>query len=124
MNAARSVRSICRICFGACDVVVHVDEQGRIAGIRGDKQHPLSEGFICIKGAQAAEQANGPKRLLHPVNTRRTQYDHTRVGTAASAIVACAGSMDGELCLEYRTRLIQREWRSHLPRSTDAARDG
>jgi anaerobic selenocysteine-containing dehydrogenase len=67
MSAPRTVRSICRICFGACGVVVEVDDKGRISGIQGDKQHPLSEGFICIKGAQAVEQANGPNRLLHPL---------------------------------------------------------
>ena len=53
---------ICCACSQQCGVVVHL-EDSRIEEISGDKNHPISLGFICPKGARAAE--------LH--------YDHARV---------------------------------------------
>jgi thiosulfate reductase/polysulfide reductase chain A len=53
---------ICCACSQQCGVVVHV-EDSRIVGISGDKNHPVSWGFICPKGTRAAE--------LH--------YDHARI---------------------------------------------
>lgn len=64
---SKTVRSVCRICFGLCGVVVEVDDDDRIAGIRGDRDHVLSQGYTCLKGRQAAEQANSSSRLLHPL---------------------------------------------------------
>lgn len=43
-----------------------IDEQERIVAVRGDKEHPLTRGYACIKGLQAAEAHHGPGRLLHP----------------------------------------------------------
>jgi anaerobic selenocysteine-containing dehydrogenase len=80
MNA-RTVKSICRICFGACGVLVDVDKKGRIAGIKGDKDHALSQGYICVKGAQAAEQANGTERLLHALK-RMPDGSFAKIGFA------------------------------------------
>ncbi|EHJ59618.1 molybdopterin-containing oxidoreductase family protein [Novosphingobium pentaromativorans] len=44
---------------------IKIDDDGKLAEIRGDKSHPLSQGYACIKGIQAVEQHNGPNRLLH-----------------------------------------------------------
>jgi anaerobic selenocysteine-containing dehydrogenase len=44
-------------------------EQGteRIVAIKGDKENPLSRGYVCFKGLQAEEAHHGPKRLLRPL---------------------------------------------------------
>jgi anaerobic selenocysteine-containing dehydrogenase len=42
-----------------------VAENGRIVEIRGDKSHPLTRGYACIKGLKA-DVENGSKRLLRP----------------------------------------------------------
>ncbi len=60
------VKSICRICIGACGVEVKV-KNGKMIDIRGDHDHPLSKGYACVKGLQAVEQAYGANRLLHPL---------------------------------------------------------
>jgi len=47
-------------------MVLRIDEAGRIAAAHGDKDHPLTRGYACIKGLQAPEAHHGPQRLLRP----------------------------------------------------------
>jgi anaerobic selenocysteine-containing dehydrogenase len=61
------VKSFCRICIGACGMVLTLDENRRIVEIRGDKDHPASSGYVCVKGLQAPNAHNGPQRLLNPL---------------------------------------------------------
>jgi anaerobic selenocysteine-containing dehydrogenase len=62
----REAQSFCRICAGLCGVDLKIDEQDRVIEVRGAKDHPLSQGYACIKGLQLPEAHNGPTRLLHP----------------------------------------------------------
>ena len=45
---------ICCSCSQQCGVLAHM-EQGRVTRISGDAAHPISQGFVCIKGRRAAE---------------------------------------------------------------------
>ena len=61
-------RSFCRICTALCGVVMTVEEEeNRIVKIRGDKESPMSNGYVCFKGLQAEEAHHGPSRLLRPL---------------------------------------------------------
>lgn len=62
----RPIRTTCRGCHGGCQVLVHLDENRRIACITGDKESPVSKGYICPKGTKAAELLYHPDRLLRP----------------------------------------------------------
>lgn len=62
----REAISFCRICSGLCGVRLTIDENNRITDIRGDKAHPLTGGYVCIKGRMADVENEG-KRLLHPL---------------------------------------------------------
>ena len=64
-------RSVCRICIGACGTILTVDD-GRIARIGGDKTHPLSRGYACIKGLAAGEAHGAPDRIR---NAMKRQAD-------------------------------------------------
>jgi anaerobic selenocysteine-containing dehydrogenase len=55
----------CCACSQQCGVLVHLKD-GVIVKISGDKDHPLSQGFICVKGARAAELHYSPQRLNWP----------------------------------------------------------
>ena len=57
---------ICCACSQQCGVVVRL-EDGRIARISGDKNHPISRGFICTKGASAAELHYDRNRVHWPL---------------------------------------------------------
>ncbi|WP_156843167.1 molybdopterin-containing oxidoreductase family protein [Novosphingobium aquimarinum] len=87
----REALSFCRICPGYCGLVLTIDEDERIVDIRGDKAHPLSDGFACIKGLQSAHLYHGPQRLLHPLK-RNTDGGHERI-TATQAIDEIAERM-------------------------------
>ncbi len=49
-----------------CGLLAHVRE-GRVTKLAGDPHHPLSRGFICIKGERANEYHDHPDRLNFPL---------------------------------------------------------
>jgi anaerobic selenocysteine-containing dehydrogenase len=55
-------KTFCRFCHAFCGIEVDV-EDNRVVAVRGDREHPLSQGFTCIKGRQLVEQHNDPGRL-------------------------------------------------------------
>lgn len=63
-DGKRVVRTSCRGCHGVCQVLVHMDAQGRVARVSGDPESPTSRGYICCKGRTAPELLNHPDRLL------------------------------------------------------------
>lgn len=63
----RKVASFCRVCGAGCGVRLTVDDNERIVAISGDRDHPVSAGYACFKGLQAAEAHHGPARLHHPL---------------------------------------------------------
>lgn len=61
-----SHRSVCPLdCPDTCSVVL--DLQGdRVVALRGDPQHPMTQGFACVKMARFPERQHHPDRLLKP----------------------------------------------------------
>lgn len=62
----RQVKSICRMCHGGCGVIVDLQD-GRVAGIAGDKDNPNNRGFLCAKGRASLEHLSHPDRLQYPL---------------------------------------------------------
>jgi anaerobic selenocysteine-containing dehydrogenase len=47
---------------------VLIDFDGdRVVGLRGDPEHPITQGFACVKMARYPERQNHPDRLLQPM---------------------------------------------------------
>ena len=63
----REEKSFCRICSGGCGVNVTIDDDDRISKVRSDPDHPMTRGYACFKGLQAAASHHGPARLLNPM---------------------------------------------------------
>jgi thiosulfate reductase/polysulfide reductase chain A len=59
-------RSICTFCAGNCGVLVHV-KGGQILKIEGNKDHPISRGFICERPRYASRWLNHPEQLRYPL---------------------------------------------------------
>lgn len=59
------VRSFCRLCQGRCGLLVTVKE-GRVVGVEGDRESPISRGEVCPKGAAWPQILYHPDRLRHP----------------------------------------------------------
>lgn len=56
--------SICRVCQNSCAVLVDVDDNGKLIGVRGDPDNPVYHGYTCEKGRNAARSYTDPGRIL------------------------------------------------------------
>ncbi len=67
-----SKTTACNLCFVNCGINVEVGgEDGRqIVKVRGDKNHPASEGYICNKATRINHYQNDPNRLTSPMRRR------------------------------------------------------
>jgi anaerobic selenocysteine-containing dehydrogenase len=57
--------SFCRICNAMCGILVTIEGE-RVVRVRGDAQHPLSEGYTCPKGRALPAFHHDPRRLDRP----------------------------------------------------------
>ena len=60
------VRSICFECHSRCGVLLEV-KNGKLIGIKGDKGHPFSRGYLCPKGRACPEIIYHPERITRPL---------------------------------------------------------
>jgi anaerobic selenocysteine-containing dehydrogenase len=59
----------CILCSLNCGIEAKV-EDGRLAKIRGDKNHPMSQGYTCQKALRLDHYQSDPQRLTHPLRRR------------------------------------------------------
>ena len=69
------VKTTCCYCGVGCGVIVSVDE-GKIANVKGDPDHPANYGRLCTKGATLDLTTSIDTRALYP--ELRTSRDQTR----------------------------------------------
>ena len=85
--------SYCRICAAACGISVTVDGQ-QVVRVRGDADHPVSQGYTCAKGRGLAAWHHAPGRLDRP-RLRGVEAGWTDVlddlGTSLTAGIASGG---------------------------------
>ena len=77
----RTIRTMCPMnCHPTlCGMLVSV-EDGQLIEIKGDKENPDSQGFLCVRGQAANEIIDNPQRLLYPmVRETRGSDDWRRV---------------------------------------------
>jgi anaerobic selenocysteine-containing dehydrogenase len=87
MTEKKTVRTTCKIgaCEPYCGIEVDV-EDGVMVAVRGDKQHPLSQGYLCVKGHNLLEYQNDPDRLLHPLHKTGSGFERADWDTATTDI--------------------------------------
>ena len=64
-NSVHKIRTICS--FSPCpsyDGVVATVEHGRISAVEGDKEHPWSKGYACLKGLHDWQVLYHARRFL------------------------------------------------------------
>lgn len=76
--------TFCRICEAACGLKVSASQgPGQPVRLRPDREHPVSQGYVCAKGTRFGELAGHPDRLLHPyVRDAAGRLNRTRWSTA------------------------------------------
>ncbi len=78
----------CILCECNCGIVVQT-EGGRLAKIRGDKDHPGSQGYTCNKALRLDHYQNNPSRLTSPQRRRPDgSYEQIDWDTAITEIAA------------------------------------
>ncbi len=60
------VKSVCPYCGVGCGLLIKV-QKGKVVGVQPDKEHPVSKGELCIKGATIDKVINSRERLRHPL---------------------------------------------------------
>lgn len=60
------VPSICEMCFWRCGILGQVKD-GKLLGLRGNPDHPLSQGHLCARGNAGWLLHTDPDRLTHPL---------------------------------------------------------
>jgi anaerobic selenocysteine-containing dehydrogenase len=64
---AESRKTLCnRDCPDVCSIVATV-EAGRVTKIQGDKEHPITQGFLCPRTSQFLRTQYSPERLTTPL---------------------------------------------------------
>ena len=72
-HETRAERSYCRICTAMCGIVVEV-EGDQVVRVRGDRDHPVTHGYMCPKGRALPKMHHHPRRLERPL--MRVGADH------------------------------------------------
>jgi anaerobic selenocysteine-containing dehydrogenase len=79
----------CILCSINCGLRVHTDGERHITKIIGDKQHPVSQGYVCEKAQRLDYYQNGADRLTSPMRRRKDgTYEAIDWDTAISEITA------------------------------------
>jgi len=94
----------CILCSRNCGLSVQT-ENGHLVKIRGDKQHPISAGYLCQKATRLDYYQNHADRLSQPLRKRAdgsfeaVSWD-TAISEIASRLLALRGA-HGNRCLAY-----------------------
>jgi len=76
MAETRTERSFCRICTSLCGIVVETQGE-RVVRVRGDRDHPVSRGYLCPKGRALPKMHHHPQRLERPLLRRSGSLQST-----------------------------------------------
>mgnify|MGYP001794447269 CR=1 FL=1 len=61
-----TTRTFCRICEAHCGLVVE-SEDDRVLRVRPDREHPVSQGYSCVKGLALGALNEDPDRVNQPL---------------------------------------------------------
>ncbi len=71
---SREVKTTCTYCGVGCGIYLGVRGQ-KIISARGDPEHPLSRGNLCVKGRYGFNFVNHPDRLTKPLLKKDGQFE-------------------------------------------------
>ncbi len=79
------VKSVCPYCGTGCGIFLKVNKN-KVVGVLPDKNHPVSKGRLCIKGATLEKIVNSKDRLKYPLIRKRGKLVKTTWGNAIKTI--------------------------------------
>jgi len=104
---AELLRTACtRDCPDACGIVASV-EDGRVLAIQGEKQHPITRGFLCERTSRYLTRQYSPDRLTQPLVRRDRGFEPTTWEVAldlvADRLARIRAESGPEAVLHYRS---------------------
>lgn len=78
-------KTSCVLCGLSCGLEV-MTERNRITKVRGDRECPRSQGYLCRKGANVAYFQNNPERLKYPLKRVGDHFERISWDTALDEI--------------------------------------
>lgn len=72
---ATPAHRICPFCEACCGLEVRLDDQGRVASVRGHDADVFSAGFMCPKGVALKDLQDDPDRLRTPLIKRNGVFE-------------------------------------------------
>ena len=99
-------RTACILCSINCGLKVKTDGQRHFARILGDKQHPVSKGYVCEKAQRLDYYQNGADRLTSPMRRTTTgEYEavdwDTAIREISARMTAVRDTFGGDKILYY-----------------------
>ena len=81
--ATQTLTRLCPFCEACCGLIVEVDPANRqVMSIKGDKDNPLSQGFLCPKSQGLKLLDEDPDRLRKPLVRRGRDFIETDLDSA------------------------------------------
>jgi len=80
-------KTSCVLCYNNCGLEV-ITEGSRIIRVRGDRENPRSQGYLCRKGASIAYFQNNPERLKFPLKRSGDRFERISWAQALDEIAA------------------------------------
>lgn len=80
------IKSICSLCGCNCGIKVKIDDN-RILEVKGDKDHPVTKGFICPKGKALPSIIHANDRILKPLLKKDNEWIEIQYKEAIDIIV-------------------------------------
>lgn len=98
------VPTLCKICDEHCGILVTDD--GRRATITGNRAHPVSKGFVCVKGKNFGVVHHSPLRLTRPLRKTKSGWEEISFESAlevlASNFLRCKKEFGPESVVFYK----------------------
>ncbi len=73
-RVGQGIPTTCGLCPAGCGVLAFRD-QGRLAGLSGNPDHPYNRGALCALGSAVFNLESGPRRIQEPVRRRGKRGD-------------------------------------------------
>ena len=87
MPEPQVIKTNCGLCIEQCGINVHL-EKGRIVRVEGMPEHPISQGYLCPKGAAAIDYEYSLERLNYPMKRENGAWKRISWEEALETIAA------------------------------------
>ncbi|MBD3198312.1 MAG: molybdopterin-dependent oxidoreductase, partial [Candidatus Lokiarchaeota archaeon] len=75
----KTFKTVCaRDCYDSCSILVDIDDDGNIIRLRGDPNHPITQGFTCPRGNKDIENLY-KNRVLYPYKRIISSNEYQRI---------------------------------------------